>query len=341
MLQRDKENRELRKRNRERMADTRNRLLHVGKETDGPKMSVEQLEDIRRKTLEKEALDKASARRVLRYYAIGAVILLLLGGLLIGCNRRPATYHRENGWYQVVNTNADGLAREPIVTAKDFETLRLDTDALGKLIIFGQVHPYYVNHWAVETEKAIGRQIAFVFNDSVVSDPFVNTSIENGHFSITSPCDQLLTTIHETLNRETSRSYQDSLFQLITSQLRQEANDYQTTLTDTTFLKTKGMMSHAAIDVLNGSGFNRHAYYNQVIYLEALDRARRRLSIQNGQVVFPCHTGKELNMAEDLFLFIQSFFEDWNRWLKTDKYLLIKDEKGLYTVVPVKNPTPS
>lgn len=121
---------------------------------------MEQLEDIRRKTLEEEALDKASTRQMLRCYGIGAVIWLLLGGLLIGCNRRPATYHRENGWYQVVNTNADGLAREPIVTAKDFETLRLDTDALGKLIIFGQVHPYYVNHWAVETEKAIGRQIA-------------------------------------------------------------------------------------------------------------------------------------------------------------------------------------
>lgn len=175
----------------------------------------------------------------------------------------------------------------------------------------------------------------------MVSNPFVNTSIEKGNFTITSPCDRLLTTIYETLNRETSRSYQDSLFQLITSQLRQEANAYQATLTDTTFLKTKGMMSHAAIDVLNGSGFNRHAYYNQVVYLEALDRARRRLSIQNGQVVFPCQTGKELNLAEDLFLFIQSFFEDWNRWLKTDKYLLIKDEKGLYTVVPIKTPTPS
>lgn len=70
---------------------------------------MEQLEDIRRKTLEKEALDKASTRQMLRCYRIGAVIRLLLGGLLIGCNRRPATYHRENGWYHVVNTNADGL----------------------------------------------------------------------------------------------------------------------------------------------------------------------------------------------------------------------------------------
>ena len=70
---------------------------------------MEQLEDIRRKTLEKKALNKSSTRQMLRCYRIGAVIRLLLGGLLIGCNRRPATYHRENGWYHVVNTNADGL----------------------------------------------------------------------------------------------------------------------------------------------------------------------------------------------------------------------------------------
>lgn len=34
MLQRDKENRELRKRNRERLTDTYHRLLDTGKETD-------------------------------------------------------------------------------------------------------------------------------------------------------------------------------------------------------------------------------------------------------------------------------------------------------------------
>jgi len=41
MLQRDKENRELRKRNRERLTDTYHRLLDTGKETDLSQMTVE------------------------------------------------------------------------------------------------------------------------------------------------------------------------------------------------------------------------------------------------------------------------------------------------------------
>lgn len=96
---------------------------------------------------------KLLKQKELGYHEIGAVILLLLGWLLIGCNRRAATYHRENGWYHVVNTNADDLARVPIVTAKDFEALSLDTDTFGKLIIFGQIHPYFADRWEVETEK--------------------------------------------------------------------------------------------------------------------------------------------------------------------------------------------
>ncbi len=46
MLQRDKENRELRKRNRERLTDTYHRLLDTGKETDLSQMTVEKIEDI-------------------------------------------------------------------------------------------------------------------------------------------------------------------------------------------------------------------------------------------------------------------------------------------------------
>lgn len=41
MLQRDKENRELRKRNRERLTDTYHRLLDTGKETDLSLMTME------------------------------------------------------------------------------------------------------------------------------------------------------------------------------------------------------------------------------------------------------------------------------------------------------------
>lgn len=84
MLRHDKENRKLRKRNRERMTETRNRLMDVGKETDYSRMTPEKMEDIRQKTLEKEELDRASSYKMLLYYGIGTIIILLVIWLLMG-----------------------------------------------------------------------------------------------------------------------------------------------------------------------------------------------------------------------------------------------------------------
>ena len=44
MMSRDKENRELRNRNRERMNDTRDRLIEVGKGRELPDVSAEDIE---------------------------------------------------------------------------------------------------------------------------------------------------------------------------------------------------------------------------------------------------------------------------------------------------------
>ena len=268
--------------------------------------------------------------------ALPSVVLMLAIGLLwVGCQHKPIAIHRENGWYPVTGDSNDSLSLEPIVTTKDFSVLRLDSDAFGKYVIFGQIHPYYMNLWAEETEKAIGKQIAFVFNDSVISTPTVNMRIESGNFAITSYCDTLLPEIYEELNKEINPSYSDSLTRLATARLWKEAKEFKKTLTDTTFLKTKGMMSYAAIDVMNANGFNPHYAYNQVVYLKALDRARKKISIKNGHVIFPCQRGKDLNISDNLFLFIQSLFKEWNQWLDTGKYQLVKDEDGLYTVEPL------
>ena len=86
MLRRDKENRELRKRNRERIAETRNRLMDAGKKTDYSQMTPKKLEDIRRKTQEKEELDKASSYKLLLYFGIGAIIILFVIWLFMECN---------------------------------------------------------------------------------------------------------------------------------------------------------------------------------------------------------------------------------------------------------------
>lgn len=268
--------------------------------------------------------------------ALPSVVLMLAIRLLwAGCQHKSIAIHRENGWYPVTGDSNDSLSLEPIVTTKDFSVLRLDSDAFGKYVIFGQIHPYYMNLWAEETEKAIGKQIAFVFNDSVISTPTVNMRIESGNFAITSYCDTLLPEIYEELNKEINPSYSDSLTRLATARLWKEAKELKKTLTDTTFLKTKGMMSYAAIDVMNANGFNPHYAYNQVVYLKALDRARKKISIKNGHVIFPCQRGKDLNISDNLFLFIQSLFKEWNQWLDTGKYQLVKDEDGLYTVEPL------
>ena len=63
MLQRDKENRALRKIGRERMKETRRRLLEVSASSPSSHLSLEQLEDIRKNTLEKEELERKKLNR--------------------------------------------------------------------------------------------------------------------------------------------------------------------------------------------------------------------------------------------------------------------------------------
>ncbi len=84
MLRRDKENRELRKRSRERLTETRNRLMDVSKQTDYSQMTPEKLEDIRRKTQEKEEQNKASSYKMLFFLGVGAIIILLVIWLFMG-----------------------------------------------------------------------------------------------------------------------------------------------------------------------------------------------------------------------------------------------------------------
>ncbi len=77
MLQRDKENRALRKIGRERMKETRRRLLEVSASSPSSHLSLEQLED---NTLEKEKLERKRLNRT--YLVIGCIVL---AGLLFLC----------------------------------------------------------------------------------------------------------------------------------------------------------------------------------------------------------------------------------------------------------------
>lgn len=117
-------------------------------------------------------------------------------------------------------------------------------------------------------------------------------------------------------------------------QVWKEANSYKTSITGTTFLKTREPMSYAAIDPLTGEGFNKDYAFNQVIYLKALQRARKHLSVINNQLECDLTSGAEIYISEDLYQFITELFKEWNAWLKSGRFEIGKDEQGLYTVLP-------
>lgn len=86
MMRRDKENRELRNRNRERMKETRNRLIDVGKGRGLPDVSAEDIDHIRKNTVEKEKADSDKLFRLKLKFAVvvGMVLFCLCADNKIG-----------------------------------------------------------------------------------------------------------------------------------------------------------------------------------------------------------------------------------------------------------------
>ena len=81
MMRRDKENRELRQRSRERMRETRRRMTECQHKEIPPTLSVEKLEEIKRRTQEKEQADRKQALQITLYVGLIALLLLLLLGI--------------------------------------------------------------------------------------------------------------------------------------------------------------------------------------------------------------------------------------------------------------------
>lgn len=424
-------------------------------------------------------------------------------GIYVINNDDQALTHRENGWYHVLST--DILSAKPIITVKDMVGLKLEKDYYGKYAISGRISKHKINKWADETENAIGKQIAFVYNDSIISDPKVNGRIESGAFMITSQSDQKLPEIYKGILKEKSdstevifdgwekdslyyelspeerdsvnmgidyweakawvdmsskpdehywysiedsseyvslekvlkdelaktgysskasdyikseaynaykqylhenkdyinlmfhgflfndlkglygylvddiiqskypsapsiRSYIDKTdnadderfavyewqrkvwFLMNTTQennmvmsddrkarkridkMMEKANRYRESITDTTYLQTTVKMSYSAIDALKTEGYNDDYIYNQVIYIAALDRARKYLSEQGGKLICSLSSPEDINVRKGLYDFILDVFRQWNDMLDTGDFKIIKDEKGLLTV---------
>lgn len=82
MLRRDKENRELRHRSRERMKDTQLRLTQVRREEDKPRLTASQLEEIILETRQKEVADQNRLFRGKMLFYGCICLILLISGLL-------------------------------------------------------------------------------------------------------------------------------------------------------------------------------------------------------------------------------------------------------------------
>lgn len=138
--------------------------------------------------------------------------------------------HRENGWYHVLST--DCLSVKPIITVKDLVGLKLEKDYYGKYAISGRISKHKINKWADATETSIGKQIAFVYNDSIISAPQVNGRIESGAFMITSKTDKKLPEIYKGIMKEKSDSIEvifdgwvkDSLYYELSPEKRDSIN---------------------------------------------------------------------------------------------------------------------
>ncbi len=79
MMRRDKENRELRKAGKERLNEIRNRLIDLNKKGHSSHLSLEQLEEIRIKTQEKE---EAETNQLFKIKLIMLGIVLISGALV-------------------------------------------------------------------------------------------------------------------------------------------------------------------------------------------------------------------------------------------------------------------
>lgn len=109
----------------------------------------------------------------------------------------------------------------------------------------------------------------------------------------------------------------------------EEANKYKASITDTTFLQTKDKMSDSAIDP-----FNPNYAFNQVVYLKALERTKKHLTIKDNRLICNIGSGKELRISEDLCQYIMNILENWNKGIKEKQYKIIKTDDG-YDVKPV------
>lgn len=104
---------------------------------------------------------------------------------------------------------------------------------------------------------------------------------------------------------------------------------------DEDFLQTKEPMSDDAIapfDYKTGEVGNKP--YNIQVYLCALERVKRHMSVHGNQLSTKVQTGSELNMSEDLFNYISKLIDSWNSLIMKGDFEIVKLGENHYDIEP-------
>lgn len=151
----------------------------------------------------------------------------------------------------------------------------------------------------------------------------------NGRFHQSSSAEDSITYVNEPTPQEEARQKENK-------QAWEEAQKVRTDITDTTFLQLKRPMSDNAIAPYNyQTGYVEDRAYNQVIYMAAIERLRKKLQVKHGLLVCSIKKGKDAYIAEDMFAYIQdSVFGNWNKGIKDGMYKIVTDSIG-YNIQPI------
>lgn len=125
-------------------------------------------------------------------------LFLLFVPIVLTC---CSTATKVPGWYPVADYPDDRVTGDAVVTVKDFKHISIDSID-SHVYIAGKLKPAKIAEWADYSETHIGKRLGFLYNDSIVCAPTINTRLESGNFQITSPDAALLHKIYDSLSKE-------------------------------------------------------------------------------------------------------------------------------------------
>lgn len=131
--------------------------------------------------------------------------IIALSLIICACSSQRAV----NGWYPISESSDNSITGKALATVNelgDIVMLRdifiIANDTVTRLLIHGRVKPYKRRQWADVTEQLIGHRIGFVYNDTIVTAPQINSRIESGSFQITNPDTTLIKKIYNSIRNQ-------------------------------------------------------------------------------------------------------------------------------------------